>query len=132
LEIRSRKLDYLTDYRQMLSEIAEVATEAVMERFGASEQAFAPAGQGDPLTLYQRFAFLQSLLSKEAFQAAVSRIVARPYESWKVVAEQEDTRRGVRTSGNLSRQLSAPGPRLPWPSTPVAIDLPSTIKTIGL
>ena len=61
LEVRSRKLDYLTDYRRMLSDIADVTSEAIMDRFAASEQTFIPAHTGDALTLYQRFAFLQSL-----------------------------------------------------------------------
>jgi hypothetical protein len=118
LEVRSRKLNYLSDYRQMLSDIAEVATEAVMERFGTSEQAFTPATVGDPRTIYQRFAFLQSLLSNDAFLAAISRIIARPYETWEAVDEPHDPRQGLRIGSQLSRQLASPMRRIPWPERP--------------
>ena len=128
LEVRSRKLDYLTDYRRMLSDIAEVATEAVMERFAASEQAFTPAETGDPLTLYQRFAFLQSLLSHDAFQAALHRILTRPYEEWKTIEELRSSAQGVRSGSQLSLQLSSPGPRLRWPESPLGIDVPAAIR----
>ena len=127
-EVRSRKLDYLTDYRRMLSDVAEVATEAVMERFAASEQTFTPAETGDPLTLYQRFAFLQSLLSHDAFQAALHRILNRPYEEWKTTEELRSSGQGVRSGSQLSRQLSSPGRRLHWPESPLGIDVPAAIR----
>ncbi len=73
IEVRARKLNYLTDYRRMIADVAEAATEAVMDRFAVSEQSFAPADGGDPPTLYQRFAFLQSLFTNDVFQAAIHR-----------------------------------------------------------
>jgi predicted component of viral defense system (DUF524 family) len=126
-EVRSRKLDYLTDYRRMLTDIAEAATEAVMERFATSTESFRPAATGDPRTLYQRFAFLQSLLSNDVFQAAVARIVARPYEAWKTIDEDQSPGQGMRGGSQLSRQLSSPGRRLLWPDSPIGIDIPARI-----
>ncbi len=128
-EVRSRKLEYLTDYRRMLSDVADVATEAVMERFAASQQTFTPAETGDPLTLYQRFAFLQSLLSQEAFQAALYRILTKPYEQWETVEELKRANQGIRSGGQLSGQLCTPGRRLSWPGSPLGIDVPAVIRT---
>jgi predicted component of viral defense system (DUF524 family) len=127
-EVRSRKLDYLTDYRRMLSELAEVATEAIMEEFAVSEQSFVTSEGGEPLTIYQRFAFLQSLLSQEAFIAALHQIIARPYQQWTTTHERQATDRGLRGGTQLTRQLSTPGPRLLWPGNPLNIDLPAVVR----
>jgi uncharacterized protein len=127
VEVRSRKLDYLSDYRKMLSDIAEVATEAVMERFASSEQSFLPAEGGDPLTLYQRFAFLQSLLLTDQFQASIQQIISRPYEAWEAVERVRRAGQGIRSSSSVQRQLTRPGPRIRWPGSQIGIDLPAVI-----
>ncbi len=126
-EVRARKLGYLDEYRQMIADVAEAATEAVMDRFAASGQTFVPAVDGDPLTLYQRFAFLQSLFTGHIFQAAVYQILARPYESWERVDQLRRPGQGMRGHRALSRELSRMGPREPWPDGPAGIGVPSRI-----
>lgn len=111
LEVRSRKLDYLEQYRWMLRDLAEVMAEVVMERFGATEQRFRAGAAGDARTLYQKFAFLKSLLDDDAFQAALRRIVHRPHASWTEDETEQSPRRGLRSSGAIVRQLARPGPR---------------------
>lgn len=59
LEVRSRKLHYLSEYRWMLRDIADQMTELVMDRFAVSSTTFALEGTRDAVTLYQRFAFLR-------------------------------------------------------------------------
>jgi hypothetical protein len=113
----------------MLSDVAEVATEAVMERFAVTEQTFAPSDTGDPVTLYQRFAFLQSLISQDAFEAALHQILTRPHHQWDTIEELRSTGQGVRTDSQVSRQLHAPGPRLYWPQSPFGPGLPASIRS---
>jgi len=69
-EIRSRKLDYRNHYRWMLENITETFSEIVMERFAPTEQRFRIDQKQDAKTLYQRFAFLKSLISSDAFEAS--------------------------------------------------------------
>ena len=75
-EVRSRKLDYLTHFRWMLRDIADEIAEVVMERFAPTEQRFAIDEAADAQTLYQRFAFLRSLLSDDSLEAAIHQIVS--------------------------------------------------------
>ena len=118
-EVRSRKLDYLSDYRRMLSDIAERLTEVVMERFAAAEVRFSPDQSADAPTLYQRFAFLKSLILSESFDAALRLVVQRPHVGWEQVSEPTRPGRPVRGGSQLIRQLAGPGPHVLWASGPV-------------
>jgi len=113
-EVRSRKLDYLRHYRWMLQNIAESFSEVVMERFAPTEQRFAIDQTQDAKTLYQRFAFLKSLISGEVFEAAMRQIIARPHRMW--VEEEEFRRPGqsIKADSRVARQLSKSGPRVTW------------------
>jgi predicted component of viral defense system (DUF524 family) len=130
LEVRSRKLQYREHYQWMLRDIANECTEIVMERFAASEQRFEPSGPTDPATLYQRFAFLRSLIGGKEFAAALQQIVSRPHVRWEEVIEQRPPERGLKPSSGLLRELTAPGPRAPV-NRPVfgLTHLPRTIAT---
>ncbi len=112
LEVRSRKLEYLRHYRWMLRDIADQCVEAVMERFAPSEQRFAIQDSHDAATLYQRFAFLRSLVTGESFEAAIREVLARPHVTWE---EEEHLRRpeqGIPASSRTARQFWAAGPRV--------------------
>jgi predicted component of viral defense system (DUF524 family) len=112
LEIRSRKLDYLRHYRWMLRDITTEITEVLMERFAASELRFAVAQSRDAPTLYQRFAFLKSLIAGEAFEATIHKVLTQPFISW---VEEEELRRpgaGIRANSQVARELAASGPRV--------------------
>ena len=115
VEVRSRKLNYLSEYRWMLRDIAEQMAEAVMDRFAVAERGFTIDDARDAATLYQRFAFLRSLISGEAFSSAIHRILSRPHVGWISVSEVIDPGRGLRADSFSIRQLSKAGPRVPWP-----------------
>jgi hypothetical protein len=115
-EVRSRKLDYLTHFRWMLRDIADEAAEVVMERFAPAEQRFAIDESADAPTLYQRFAFLRSLISDDSLDAAIHQIVARPHVSWEEEEESRHPGQGVRASSAVARQLAGGGKRVPCPS----------------
>lgn len=116
VEVRSRKLDYLRDYRWMLRDIAGTAAELAMRQFAPSEQRFTTDASRDPATLYQRFAFLRATLSDESFVAAIHHIVSRPHVSWE---QEEHTRRpgqGWPGGSQATRQLAHGGRRTAAPS----------------
>ena len=63
VEVRSRKLDYLTEYRAMLLRIARESAELVQSAFAPARcRRSVPQTMHDPATIYQRFAFVQALL----------------------------------------------------------------------
>jgi predicted component of viral defense system (DUF524 family) len=116
VEVRSRKLAYLSEYRWMLRDIAEHVTELVMDRFGASETSFAPDESHDAMTLYQRFAFIRALITSEPFQLALNEITRRPHTSWEEKSEMVMPGQPFKANSRVVRQFSSPGPRTAWPS----------------
>ena len=119
LEVRSRKLDYLTEYRWMLRDIAEQSAELIMDRFGVAEQAFMPADRGTVATLYQRVAFLRSLIHDERFQASLAHILRYPHVQWAVIEEPVRAGFRLRLDSRTLQSLQRPGPRVPWPNGPL-------------
>jgi predicted component of viral defense system (DUF524 family) len=119
IEVRSRKLGYEDEYRWMLRDIAEGMTELVMDRFAASEARFAPDETRDAVTLYERFAFLRSLLESEAFQVALREVLRRPHTAWATESEWVRPGSGNRADSNLIRQLSRAGIRSAWAGGPI-------------
>lgn len=128
VEVRSRKLNYLSEYRWMLSSIADQMTELVMDRFGASNAHFVTDQARDAVTLYQRFAFLKSLVSGPAFQTAISQILRRPHVIWEEEIAHVVPGRPLRGGSGLVRALAKPGPRTPWPGGSMA-SLPRRVET---
>jgi len=126
LEVRSRKLSYLDEYRWMVKDVAEQMAEVVMNRFAAAEQKFRVDDTRDANTLYQRFAFLKSLISGEDFQAAISEIVRRPHVSWENIDETAHPSKGLKAGSYVSRQLAKGGARQPW-DHPLLATIPQVI-----
>jgi predicted component of viral defense system (DUF524 family) len=116
LEVRSAKLDYLKHYRWMLENIEKEFAEIVMERFAATEQRFEVQTDASAATLYQRFAFLQSLLASENFDAAIQQVLGRPHRLWVTEEEHRAPGRGVPSNSAVARQMASGGPRVPWPN----------------
>ncbi len=132
LEVRSRKLDYVQHYRWMLRDLAALATELLMERFAPTEQRYSPGAHEDAETLYQRFAFLKSLLTDEGFRAALQQILLRPHVAWVRREEDKPPGRGMRGGSSALRQLTRAGSRVPWPDTPYPQLLPSVPTTLRI
>ena len=114
VEVRSRKLGYLDEYRWMVRDLAEQMSEVVMNRFAPAVQQFSLDNTRDAHTLYQRFAFLKSLISGEDFQAAISEIVRRPHVAWIDYHEPIHPSKGIKAGSYVSRQMAKAGPRSPW------------------
>ncbi|MFP3559727.1 DUF2357 domain-containing protein, partial [Paraburkholderia sp. SIMBA_049] len=96
LEVRSRKLSYLSEYRWMLRDIAERMTELVMDRFAVSDASFELDETRDAVTLYQRFTFLRALFESENFQGALREIVRRPHTAWETTSDMVRAGAGIR------------------------------------
>jgi predicted component of viral defense system (DUF524 family) len=111
-EVRSRKLDYVTDYQAMLTSIATQSAELLMQRFSPSRiTAFTPTGDDTAETLYQRFAFLESMLSNGHFKSAVAMLLHRPHENYENEQEVRLVGRGLKGGSSVGRQFARGGPR---------------------
>ncbi|WP_255581865.1 DUF2357 domain-containing protein [Cupriavidus sp. AU9028] len=127
LDVRSRKLSYLSEYRWMLRDIAERMTELVMDRFAISDARFEPDDTRDAVTLYQRFTFLRALFESENFQAGLHEIIRRPHTAWVTTSETVRPGAGMRADSHILRQFAKAGPRSAWPGGPIA-SIPSRLE----
>lgn len=114
-EVRSRKVDYISEYRWMLRDVADRLAELVMERFAPTDQRFGLDERRDAPTLYQRFAFLKNLLAGESFEKAMHQILARPHRAWVTTEEERRPGQSIPATSAVQRQLSRPGRRTKWP-----------------
>ncbi|WP_081651459.1 DUF2357 domain-containing protein [Cupriavidus sp. WS] len=119
LEVRSRKLSYLSEYRWMLRDIAERMTELVMDRFAVSDTRFEQDEMRDAVTLYQRFTFLRALFESENFQSAIREILRRPHTAWESVGDTVRPGMGIHADSHVLRQLAKAGARSAWPDGPI-------------
>lgn len=131
VEVRARRLDYLSEFRWMLRDIADVCTETLLESFAATEQRFVLDESATARTAYQRFCFLKSLLADEAFVAAIELVRRRPYVAWVRESERRPTAQGIPPSSRVVRSLTRPGPRMGRsnPEYALAKDFPTWIDT---
>jgi len=82
VEVQSRKLDYLDEYRWMLRDLAYEATSLVLERFAPTRQRLSDDWARQPKSGYERFVHLQALFADRTFEQAVLFVTNRPYVEW--------------------------------------------------
>ncbi|NQT64528.1 MAG: DUF2357 domain-containing protein [Candidatus Marinimicrobia bacterium] len=115
IEIRSVKTDYRSDYRKMLEDITGECTELLMVHSSPVTQRFSVDYEGDSTTLYQRFAFVKTIVDSKIFQSAVHRVIAMPVSTWSRRVEEHDIRRSRRILPKQLRQLASRNDRIPIP-----------------
>lgn len=137
LEVRSRKLSYESEYRDMLTRIASESAELAQSSFAPSAlRRFEPSTEANAQTLYQRFAFLQALVDSGELDRAFQVIRHRPHLEYRTETRRVDPSRALRPSADLARQLVGPGPRQHvdapiggLPSVPLQVDERCHVET---
>ncbi len=133
VEVRSRKISYRADYRQMLDDIFEHCMDLLLQLRAPTALRAAPDPGHAPRTIAQRFAFLKALLGSKAFQNALERIASHPHQRWEPEDSLVDARRGFRPDARSLRELARATRRVPMPqSHPLAKTLPSIPERIAL
>lgn len=112
IEVMSAKLRYDEEYRWMLRDITSDLAEAALSRFGATQSRYVPIDQGEPATLYQRFAFLQAVLESDEYQQALQQVLGHPYVAWECSMRRRPTSSGLRSSHATVRAVVRAGPRI--------------------
>lgn len=106
LEVQSVKSNYREDYRDMLEFITEKCTDLLLQANSPVSHHFETNYDLDSSTLYQRFAFISSVIDTEEFAESVHRIVTAPVTTWKYSAETKDIRNaGKLTNLNIKQVL---------------------------
>lgn len=113
IDVRPSKLEAETEYRHMLRDIEDVATEAVLQGFAPAALSLHIDSSKRAELVYQQFALLYAKLTSSEFRNALALILANPHRSWVEETEPQDPGRPLRARGNLSRVLGGSGPRVP-------------------
>lgn len=106
IEVRSSKTDYLTEYRAMLADITEHCIELLLHHNSPISQQLVTNFSEDAKTLYQRFAFIRSMVEAPEFQDAIRRILQAPASTWTDDYQQTDIRKVKKVTSNIARQIT--------------------------
>jgi len=106
LEVQSVKASYRTDYRHMLEEITEKCTDLLLQHSSPVSQNFEVDYNTNAKTLYQRFAFIKSVLDSVEFNDSVNKIISSPVTRWQESETIKDIRSVKRFTSSTIRQLS--------------------------
>jgi len=135
LEVRSVKASYRDDYRFMLEEIAMQCTDLIMQHSSPASQSFATDYDVDPATMYQRFAFVKSILDSDEFQESIHRVISSPVTAWAEANADVDIRRVRRLKSSHLRQIGSRSNRmnlpLEHPLYPILNSVPTRITVEG-
>ena len=109
VEVGPAKLQYETEYRAMMEQIADEAAESMLQGFApaSAEVHVDPQREGD--LRYRPLAFLVARLKDGEFQAAIERIVRRPHQRWRRLIEDRPVGRGVPAGAQAARAVVRPG-----------------------
>jgi predicted component of viral defense system (DUF524 family) len=116
LEVQSVKSGYRDDYRDMLELITEKCADLLLQSNSPVSHHFDVDYSKDSQTLYQKFAFIKSIINSEEFKDAVHRIVTAPVTKWSETLEKKDIRCVRRFSNNNLKELVKGGKRTNLPS----------------
>lgn len=135
LEVQSVKSGYRNDYRDMLELITEKCTDLLLQANSPVSQHFEIDYTKNSQTLYQKFAFIKSVIGTDEFAEAVHRIVTSPVTKWTETTEEKDIRNARRFSNANINEILKGGRRTKLPEThylrSYGIDtLPERITTI--
>ncbi|MBX3007649.1 MAG: DUF2357 domain-containing protein [Melioribacteraceae bacterium] len=115
LEVRTVKSNYRQDYRLMLEEITGSCTDLLMQHSSPAIHNFTADYGIDSSTLYQRFAFIKSVLDSQEFNESIMKILSSPVTAWKHSVEETNIRRTRRIGNSQIKQLAFRSNRLQVP-----------------
>ncbi len=113
LEIKSVKTDYRTHYRKMLEDITAYYTDLVLMQGSPVTQKLEIDNDTPQQTLYQRYAFVRSIVESSAFQEAINKIVASPVRKWEETIVERDVSNVKRLSRRNMHQIASSRDRIP-------------------
>ncbi|MCH7408941.1 DUF2357 domain-containing protein [Belliella sp. DSM 111904] len=105
LEVQSIKSGYRDDYRDMLELITEKCTNLLLQSNSPVSQHLEIDYTKDSQTLYQKFAFINSVIGSDEFAEAIHRIVTAPVTKWTEATEEKDIRNARRFSNANLKEI---------------------------
>ena len=114
LEVTSVKTDYRRDYRHMLSDITSYYTDLVMQQGSPVTQKFEVDYDTPQHTLYQKFAFVKSIVEDEQFDEAIHKIISNPVRKWAETTVERHIESVRKLSKSSLRQIVTRNDRVPY------------------
>jgi predicted component of viral defense system (DUF524 family) len=105
LEVQSVKSGYRDDYRDMLAFITEKCTDLLLKANSPVAHNFEVDHEQDSHTLYQRFAFIKSVIHTSEFAEAIHRVVKMPVTQWIEIHGTKDIRNARRLSNKSLKEV---------------------------
>ena len=132
VEVRSRKLTYRTDMRQMLSDITTRVVELVLDARSPITARALPDPKRCTVSLHQQFCFLKGVLDDGVLETALHLIVQRPHERLEGDHDMRAIGRTGRLRNSALRELATKGLRQVVPSghplDGVVMSLPAVVR----
>lgn len=113
MEIKSVKAEYRTDYRKMLEDITAYYTDLVLMQGSPVTQKLEIDNETPQQTLYQRYAFVRSIVESTAFQEAIHKIIANPVRKWEETIVERNVSNVKRLSRRNIHQIATARDRIP-------------------
>ena len=113
VEIKSVKAEYRTDYRKMLEDITAYYTDLVLMQGSPVTQKLEIDNDTPQQTLYQRYAFVRSIVESTAFQEAIHKIIANPVRKWEETIVERNVSNVKRLSRRNMHQIATARDRIP-------------------
>jgi len=129
LEVQSVKASYRKDYRFMLEEITEKCMDLLLQQNSPVSSSFEPDFKTDARTLYQRFAFIKSVLDSNEFNNSIHKILSSPNTKWKETEIEKDIRSIRRINNHGLRQITNASKRIDLPNEHSLKSLLTTIPS---
>jgi predicted component of viral defense system (DUF524 family) len=105
LEVQSLKSGYRDDYRDMLEFITDKCTDLLLQANSPVSQHYEVDYTNDSQSLYQKFAFIKSVIGTDEFSESIHRIVTAPVTKWTETTEQKDIRNARRFSNTNIKEI---------------------------
>lgn len=113
-EVLSIKTSYRSDYRHMLSDITSYYTDLVMQQGSPVTQKFEVDYDTPQHTLYQKFAFVKSIVEDEQFDEAIHKIISNPVRKWAETKVERHIESVRKLSKSSLRQIVTRNDRVPY------------------
>lgn len=113
-EVLSIKTSYRSDYRHMLSDITSYYTDLVMQQGSPVTQKFEVDYDTPQHTLYQKFAFVKSIVEDEQFDEAIHKIISNPVRKWAETTVERHIESVRKLSKSSLRQIVTRNDRVPY------------------
>lgn len=114
VEVRSSKLGYRDEYREMLKELAQRAVDLLVYLEAPTQISLSSVLERDPESLQQRFTVLRSIL-RDDVPDAMDQIFANPHSRLVQADLRQRVGQGLRPTRSLGRQIAMNRPRRPVP-----------------